>query len=158
MKSTAPRGVNLAKKTGSENSPDTAGRLYVVLARLIRGLRRGAPLPVGHSSVSALAVIAEHGPLRIGDLAARESVSAPAMTRIVGALDTAGYTTREADRLDARASLISVTPEGRQFIHGTRSARSDELRSRLARLSPEQRRDLARALPALEQLARDELA
>ncbi|MGA8113623.1 MAG: MarR family transcriptional regulator, partial [Actinocatenispora sp.] len=85
---------------------DVASRLFVALSRLNRTLRREAPAPMGHSAVAALATIVSFGPLRPGDLAGREGVRAPTMTRVVAALEAAGYVVREADPADGRASLI----------------------------------------------------
>jgi DNA-binding MarR family transcriptional regulator len=135
---------------------DLAGRLYVVLARLTRTLRRREPAQLGHGAVAALATIEAHGPLRVGDLAAKEGVRAPTMTRIVAALAADGYVTREADPSDARASLVRATPGGTELVRGTRAARSRLLGRRLDALDPAQRAALAAALPVLEALVDDE--
>jgi DNA-binding MarR family transcriptional regulator len=115
-------------------------------------LRREAPALLGHSSVAALATIVWFGPLRSGDLAGREGVSAPTMTRVVAGLESAGYAVREPDPADGRAMLIRATAEGEQLINGNRSARSRVLRERIAALTPEHRAALLAALPALDAL------
>lgn len=137
---------------GPDPADDVAIRLYVVLARLTRTMRRQEPAQLGHGAIAALATIVRDGPLRVGDLAVREGVRAPTMTRIVAALAGDGYVTREPDPADARASLIEATPDGEELVSGTRAARSRLLGRRVAALPPEHRAALAAALPVLEEL------
>jgi DNA-binding MarR family transcriptional regulator len=134
---------------------DLTQHLFVAMSRLMRSLRRATPTPLGHSAVTALATTVVAGPLRAGDLAAREGVSAPTMTRIIAALETAGYVVRQPDPADGRASLVRATPEGEALITGNRSAIARVLRARVAALTAGQRAALAAALPALDSLADD---
>lgn len=142
---------------GSAAGPpvDPAVRLYVALSKMNRMLRREAPALLGHSAVAALATVAREGPLRSGDLAGREGVSAPTMTRVVDGLAAAGYVAREPDPADGRASLITVTTEGEQFLAGKLSARIEVLRHRLAGLPADRREALLAALPVLDALSDD---
>ncbi len=145
-----------AEHDTGRSDEDAAGRLFVAMSRLNRMLRREAPALLGHSSVAALATVVGFGPLRSGDLASREGVSAPTMTRVVVGLEAAGYVRREPDPADGRASLIRATHEGAELIRGSRSARSRVLRDRLAALSPGQRDALIAALPALDALTAED--
>jgi DNA-binding MarR family transcriptional regulator len=135
---------------------DAAARLYVALGRLVRMLRRTGTADVSPGAFSALAALNGAGPTRLGDLAAREGVAAPTMTRIVASLEDAGLMRRETDPQDRRAVLVAVTDAGAALIQGERSARSSELRRRVAGLSGPERAALLAALPVLEMLARDE--
>lgn len=130
-------------------------RLQVALARLVRLLRREAPTALGPGSLSTLATLAAEGPLRAGDLALREGVRPPTMTRIVGMLEDAGYVARTADPADGRAFLVQVTPTGAELVAGTKSARAVLLQTQLQALTPQQRAALAAALPALEALSEE---
>jgi len=131
---------------------DLPRRLQRVLGRLARILRREVPSALGPGSLSVLATLAVEGPLRPSDLAAREGVRPPTMTRMLTVLEDAGLVARTADPADRRASLIEMTPSGEQTLLATRSARADQLARRIERLGPEQRRALAEALPVLEEL------
>lgn len=135
---------------------DAASRLFVALSRINRMLRRDAPDQLGQGAVSVLATIVWYGPLRSGDLAAREGVSPPTMTRIVAGLETTGYACREADPADGRACLVRATTKGRELINGNSSATLDILRERVDRLPPDQRAALLAALPALDCLSADD--
>lgn len=149
---TARRAATATGYPAADEAEDLAGRLYVVLARLTRTLRRQEPAQLGHGAVAALATVVRDGPLRPGDLAVREGVRAPTMTRIVASLASDGYVTREPDPADARASLVRATPAGADLVTGTRAARSRLLSRRIADLPADRMAALAAALPVLEEL------
>jgi DNA-binding MarR family transcriptional regulator len=111
---------------------------------------------MGHGMLSALATLVAFGPMRLGDLANKESVAPPTLSRIVAGLVDAGYARREPDPVDGRAWLASATPEGERIISGVRSSRIQELQRRMERLGDEDRVALIAALPALERLLGDE--
>ena len=140
----------------SDEGADVAGRLSTVLGLLIRLLRRQAPAEVGPGSLAALATLVRSGPMRQGDLAAREGVAPPTLTRMVAALEESGYVVRRSDDQDRRAVLVSVTEDGARVVRAARAARAVVLRDRLERLAPGQAQALLAALPALEALADDD--
>jgi DNA-binding MarR family transcriptional regulator len=136
-----------------------ATRLYLAIARLSRWLRRQGAVhrgDLGHGGISALSTLSHSGPMRLGDLAYREQVAPPTLSRVVAALEEAGYAARDPDPDDRRASIIRATDEGVQVARGLRSARSAALEERLGRLPAKHRRALIAALPALEALADDD--
>ena len=134
---------------------DTA-RLYLSIGRLFRGLRRAGASGLGHSSMSVLATLVNCGSMRLGDLAIREGVAPPTLSRVVAALQDTGYVRREPDPADGRAWLVTVTEEGERIVYGTRSHQLRELRLRIERLSDAQRAALFGALEALEALAAED--
>lgn len=136
---------------------DETTRLYLAVGRLSRILRRSGSPGLGQGSISALATLAYKGPMRLGDLAAREGVAPPTLSRIIAALVESGYVMREADPQDGRASLVRATTAGEQIIAGVRSERLHELHNRLERLTDEQRTALAAAVPALEALVAEDV-
>jgi DNA-binding MarR family transcriptional regulator len=137
--------------TAGSGTAETSARLYLVLARLVRRLRREDPGPFGPGALSALATLAD-GPARLGDLAATEGVRAPTMSRIVDLLVAEGVAERVADPHDGRATLVRVTTSGAQMVAGARHARADHLTERLDRLSAKDLAALRAAMPALEAL------
>ena len=132
---------------------DLTERLLRALGRLTRMLRREAPAVLGQGAMSALHTLNADGPLRPSELAAREGVRPPTLTRILTVLEDGGYVARTPDPADGRASLVAVTELGTRTLLETRSARSSELARHLAALNDEERRILAQALPVLETLA-----
>jgi DNA-binding MarR family transcriptional regulator len=137
---------------------DTA-RLYIAVGRLSRSLRRigaGSSDELGHGAVSALTTLCKYGSMRLGDLAAREGVAPPTLSRIVAALVDGGYVRREPDPNDGRAFLVTPTAEGERIVSGLYSIRLRDLQKRIDRLSAEQWTALAAALPALEALVAED--
>jgi len=157
----APARADVAKHGGvalldDAVSDDAAGRLFIAIARLIRLMRRNAPVALSHGSITALATVVNEGPIRVGDLAAWEGVRAPTMTRIVDGLVVDGYAERIPDPADGRACLVRATPAGIEVLRGARTARAQVLAVALDRLSSQQRAAIVAALPAIEALCADE--
>jgi DNA-binding MarR family transcriptional regulator len=134
------------------SAQDVPARLYLAVGRLSRSLRRSGTPGLGHGSISALSTLVACGEMRLGDLAAKEGVAAPTMSRIIAALSETGYIQRTPDPADRRAWLVKATDEGERMVSGVRSTRVQELRRRIERLSDPQREALVTALPALEGL------
>ena len=131
------------------------------LERVI-GLFRSLSQPSGLSMTAAatLATLERNGPSRLTLLAAREGVTQPAMTQLISRLEDGGLVRREADPMDGRVVLVTITEEGRVTLARRRARRAEKLAVILARLSPEHRAALAAALPWLDALTarRDEPA
>ena len=149
----APRADAAGSPEGTTD--EVAGRLYVAVGRLVRVLRRTGTAEVSPGAFSSLAALSAAGPLRPGDLAVREGVAAPTMTRIVAGLEEAGYVRRAPDPQDRRAVLVQLTEAGADLLVSERSTRSRELRRRVEALSAADRAALVAALAALEHLGRD---
>ncbi len=135
---------------------DISARLYLAIGRLSRSLRRSGSTGLGHGSISALSTLANCGALRLGDLAGKEGVAAPTMSRIVANLVDSGYVRREPDPVDRRAWLVQATDDGERIVSGVRSTRVQELGRRLDRLAGPERDALVAAIPALEALLTEE--
>jgi DNA-binding MarR family transcriptional regulator len=135
-----------------ESTAELARALSFAIGRANRRmLAAGEGLGQGH--LNALATVFRVGPIRPGDLAQREFVSAPTMTRTLRDLEDRGLVTRTGDPDDRRSILVTVTEEGEHEVLRARSARADILAGLIEKLDPEDRRALADALPALEHLA-----
>jgi DNA-binding MarR family transcriptional regulator len=128
-------------------------RLRVAIARLSRRLRKHELAGLTPTKVSALATVWQAGPLRLGDLAAAERIAPSTLTRLVSALEEAGYLERCAVPGDARASTVDITPRGREVLERIKQESTVLLRESLLTLTGDELAALAAALPALEQLA-----
>jgi DNA-binding HxlR family transcriptional regulator len=73
-------------------------------------VRTVAAVPLDRAAVMVLQQLAEAGPVRPGELAARLEVEAPHVTRQVQRLQQVGYADRVPDPGDRRAQLIQLTP------------------------------------------------
>ncbi len=116
-----------------------------------RMLAAGKGLGQGH--LSALATIFRIGSVRPGDLAQREFVSAPTMTRTLRDLEERGLVARSPDPDDRRSIRVVVTPAGEHEVLRVRSARADILARLIEGLDPDDVAALHDALPALERIA-----
>lgn len=132
---------------------ELAARLRMTLGRLNRRVRQHGPQALSSSQASTLASVETLGPVRLGDLAAREGVTAPTQSRLVASLEQQGLLRRMPDPEDRRATLLDITAQGRRQLQRLRGERSAFLVAQLGRLSGEQRQALVTALDALETLA-----
>ncbi|MGZ4647298.1 MAG: MarR family winged helix-turn-helix transcriptional regulator [Blastococcus sp.] len=129
--------------------------LLLSLSRARRWLSRLAtdePASLGASGISALAQVVRNGPMRMSDLAARERITAPTLSRVIAGLVEHGYVERGADPQDARAAVLTATTAGEELVQGLHSRRTEELATRLGRLSDDDRAALLAAAPALRRL------
>ena len=134
---------------------EIANRLNSAAIHLLRRISRddGADGVTG-ARLSALSVLVFGGPLTIGQLARREGVAAPTITRIVDALVRDGLAERQAVEGDRRQSRIVATTTGRTLLERGRARRIRSLAAELESLSQLDLRDLDRALDLLERLER----
>jgi len=135
---------------------EAAARLRVAITRLQRQLRQQTVGDLTLSQWSALVTVEMHGPMRIGDLAEREGVSAPTATRLVASLEERGLLSRETDSTDRRSSYVSVTPAGVEQLDWARKVRTAKLAQRLATLDDADIERLLDVLPLLEALAAED--
>jgi DNA-binding MarR family transcriptional regulator len=132
---------------------ELAARLRMTLGRLNRRVRQHGPQTLSSSQASTLASVDALGPVRLGDLAAHEGVTAPTQSRLVASLEHQGLLRRMPDSDDRRATLLAITAQGRRQLEQLRGERSAFLVGQLGTLSAEQRVALVGALDALEALA-----
>ena len=130
-----------------------AEELRTAVLRTSRRLRYeaspGAVSPGQHAVLVALL----GGPRTPRQLAERERVKPPSMTRTVAGLEQLGLVTRANDPKDRRQVLLSLTEAGRASIEATRRRRTEWLARRLAGMDAEDGRILARAAELLQELA-----
>ena len=136
--------------------PQEIARLRVAIGRLHRRMVQRTSGNLTFSQTSALVAVEKIGPIRLGELAARERVAAPSMTRTVSGLVEAGLLNRVGDPQDGRSFLLSITELGRVFLSGLRTERNAALAEGVAQLSEAEFAALRAALPVLEHLAEQE--
>ncbi|MFI7504994.1 MarR family winged helix-turn-helix transcriptional regulator [Streptomyces sp. NPDC049687] len=125
-------------------------RALTRVAYLSAGARRHdwlaslAGVPLDRAAVAMLRRIAEHDPLRPGELAQVLAVQASHVTRQVQRLQRAGYVTRTPDPDDPRARRILLTPLGEEAVARLGDAGARGMQLVLADWSPAELRLLAR--------------
>lgn len=121
------------------------------LARRLRQLRDDA-LELNANQLSAMGVLLNSGDLLMGELAARELVQPPSMTRIVNGLEARGLVVRQGDPHDKRQSLVTLTAAGRQVLLDNRRLRDQWLTRRIAELDQDERDVLRQAVAILNKM------
>jgi DNA-binding MarR family transcriptional regulator len=131
-----------------------ASRLRLAVVRLTRRLRaQRVNSAISLTQVSALSTLHKCGPLTPGELAAKEGVQPPSMTRVIAALEEYGFATRRPHPTDGRQAIVELSPSGLDYINEEVSAREAWLDKRLAELTPEERGVLSRAAEIIDRMA-----
>ena len=119
--STPPTRDEVAERPGDD--------LVAALTSLVTHLKRRS----GDPEISARAFLLGHvdrlAPVRATDLAEHVALDLSTISRHLRALEDAGLLTRSPDPDDRRASLLSVTDEGRHYIERAVRARTALLAS-----------------------------
>ncbi|WP_067674833.1 MarR family winged helix-turn-helix transcriptional regulator [Nocardia miyunensis] len=123
-----------------------ASDVYLAVGRITRLLRRAGDTSLSPGSAAALGTLVRCGPMRLGDLAAAERVTAPTMSRIVTQLEKGGYIRRAPDPIDGRAHVLSATAPAQDMVNGITSARIQRFAEALDKLPDDERRILATTL------------
>lgn len=133
-----------------------ASRLRAAVGPLERQLRQTTPSPYTPTQMSILGAIYRYGPIALSELAKRERLSLPTVSKAVGSLHEAGVVERTADD-DRRVWLATLSDAGLSWIEESRARRNEWLAERIATLSAPERAALAVAVPVLERLLEAEL-
>ncbi|MFI9383977.1 MarR family winged helix-turn-helix transcriptional regulator [Kutzneria sp. NPDC052558] len=136
------------------NEPALASRLRLAVVRLNRRLRaQRTNSSVTLTQVSALSALRKCGPLTPGELAAKEGVQPPSMTRVISALEDYGFVSRRPHPTDGRQAIVELTDQGSAYLRAEVSAREAWLDSRLAELDDSERELLAHAAEIIDRMA-----
>jgi DNA-binding MarR family transcriptional regulator len=131
---------------------ELADALRLAIGRLARKLRQQSLGDMTPSQRSVLASLDRHGPMRLGELARVENISAPSLSGIVGRLEARGLVSRDDDPDDARSVIVAATPEAISELALARRERTALLMRAVASLTPDERMALAAVLPILDRM------
>src|SRR5919109_1682355 len=130
-----------------------ADTLRPVLLRVGRELRREArAVGVSPEQVALLVAIKYAPGIGIRELASRERVSPPAMTKHVDRLERDGLVDRSPSDADRRRVGLTLTEEGHRVLRRVRSRRTAWLSSRLRGLEPDELAAIEAAIQPLSRL------
>lgn len=143
------------QKPGTKSNPPgpLAVELRIAIMRTSRRLRTEASGDaVSPGQYSVLAAI-QRGSMTLRQLADREHMQAPSMTRIVNALEDMGLVARKDHPTDGRQVLVEITEAGLAAITDARTRRTAWLAQRVAALDPGDRAVLRQAARILQELS-----
>jgi DNA-binding MarR family transcriptional regulator len=132
-----------------------AADLLSVVARINRLATQRVRMQLPYAQARLLSMIEDQDAARISDLAALDHCSQPTMTAQVRRLELAGLVSRITDPTDARAVLISITPEGVAVLADVRADRGAVIDPYLERLPEADRQTLADAVRVMRSLLDD---
>ena len=121
------------------------------LARRLRNQRADQSMSIGR--LATLGTLERHGPLTPSELAAHERVQPPSMTRILAALEEAGFVSRTDHPTDRRQVLVALSPAGKALLREDRRRRDAWLAQRMRELTAEDLAILREAAAVLNRLA-----
>jgi DNA-binding MarR family transcriptional regulator len=138
----------------AEDERSLASRVRLAVVRLGRRLRaQRTSSTVTLTQFSAMSTLKKCGPMTPGELAAKEVVQPPSMTRVIAALEETGYVSRRPHPTDGRQSIVELTDDGLAYVLADISAREAWLDKRLAELTEAERRTLAEAAEIIDRMA-----
>jgi DNA-binding MarR family transcriptional regulator len=130
---------------------DVADRLHSAAIHVLRLVRvQDAATGVAPARLSALSVIVFAGPISLKDLARAEQVRPPTMSRIVDALESAGFARRTTNPEDRRAVTIAATPKGAAILQQGRKRRVQTLAQVVTGLTAKELKELEHGLSVLQ--------
>ncbi len=167
-----PRAVEPADRTGGGRlvapAPDGRGgpdghvaasdegaELTELVHALLHALRRDAAERFGPPAATPgqqrllRALQRAGGPRRLGELAQVLDVAPRSVTAKVDQAEAEGQVRRVPDPADRRATLVELTPAGRDALARVSAERSVGAAERLARLTPDERAELLRLMRLL---------
>jgi DNA-binding MarR family transcriptional regulator len=118
--------LNPDARAGGPGRP-TEEELQRALIRLGRGLR--AAYRTDPAAVGVVYHLASSGPMRVSTLAEALILDISTTSRHVTGLEAGGLLTREPDPGDRRATLITLTEAGREFLANALDERVTKLRA-----------------------------
>lgn len=137
---------------GDTSAAELAGLLRLAVLRLGRRLRANpADAAVGPGGRAVLGTLRDRGPLSPGELARRETVQPPAMTRVLAALEAQALISRSPHPTDRRQSVVTLTEAGSRLVQEIQT-REAWLAERIKTLPAADRAVLEAALPVLDRL------
>jgi DNA-binding MarR family transcriptional regulator len=146
--------VSYANEVTDVQASTLTSRLRLAVVRLNRRLRaQRANSTVSLTQVSAMSTLYKCGPLTPGELATKEGVQPPSMTRVLSALEDMGIVSRKPHPSDGRQAIVELTDLGRQMVVEDITAREVWLDHRLATLTEEERAVLSRAAEIIDRMA-----
>jgi DNA-binding MarR family transcriptional regulator len=140
--------------SGDMHERSLASRLRLAVVRLNRRLRaQRVGDDVTLTQVAALSTLYKCGALTPGQLAAKEGVQPPSMTRVIAALEEMGFVERRPHPTDGRQAIVELSEDGLAYVRKAISVREAWLDRQLAELGEEELDVLSRAAEIIDRMA-----
>lgn len=143
-KKASPRAASSPGRPGEGPDPFRLVRYSHIFSSAIREiletslLREATPLPLSQTQFQLLKLMAINGRHQIGDVAQFLGVSAPAATKNIDKLERLGLVRRSPLEGDRRATMLSVSLQGRKLVRRYEELKTDRLAPILESFTPEE--------------------
>lgn len=148
----------------SEDDLTAVSTLRAAVLRLSRRLRYGTLAPdvaqggqegetLSPTEMSVLGTLFRCGSSTPGELARKEHVQPPSMTRIIAMLESKGLVRRDPHPADRRQIVVTQTDQAREILEESRRRKNAWLAELASGLTEEEWQILRAAAPILERLA-----
>jgi len=138
----------------SEDDLAAVTALRGAVMRLARRLRhRQVERSLSSAEMQVLGILARSGPATPGELARKEQVQPPSMTRIIALLEEKDLVRREPHPQDRRQVIVTATESAAEILVESRRLRDAWLADLARGLTEEEWARLRSAAPVLERLA-----
>ena len=131
---------------------ETAARLRRAVTQLNRRLRQSSLGGVSPAQASMLSSIEKLGSPSLGELAIREQVQPPSVTRMIRTLEDVGFVVLVPDSDDRRSTRVKLTTTGRRELSVIRRRKTEFLETKLRSLSPDEQIHATQLVDLLERL------
>jgi DNA-binding MarR family transcriptional regulator len=132
-----------------------AEQLYLAIQHSARRFQSlDGELGLSAARFSVLATLRYSGPQRLGDLARREGVAQPTMSKLVAGLERDCLVARRADSNDHRGVIVELTPDGTALVRRARARKIDWIGKVLRECDPGDAQATGRTAARLDQAAR----
>ena len=135
-------GPSHREATGVTNPSDDIEQQLLRLTRRTQAIHvrtSSGEVILERSSYGILCLILDEGPQRLGTIAIAFTLDPSTITRQVQAVEKAGLAVKTVDPSDRRASLLSLTDQGREAIETARAYRREILGNVISDWSDEER-------------------
>jgi len=135
--------TDLPRAEGYEKLPSLlrSAHIFATTVREIletKLLREVSPAPLTLSQFHLLKLVSFDGQQKMGQLADFLGVSPPAATKSIDKLEGLGLVTRSRSTGDRRATLLSVSPEGRRLVEAYEALKTSRLSPVLGDFQPDE--------------------
>ncbi len=121
------------------------------LSRRLRHLRVDQTMSL--AEMSAIGTLVRCGAMPLGELARKEHVRPPSMTRIIAVLQDRGLVRLEPHPQDRRQKVVAATDQAQAILDASRSQRNEWLSQLAVHLDEDEWARLRDAAPVLHKLA-----
>lgn len=141
----------MSQRSCSDDRDDTLADAFRSVARLLRqaSVESLSQWDLTPSQFRALRAVLHHDALRPSELSDHLRIAPRSTTEVLDDLAAKGLVERRPDPEDRRATLVTPTEHGKVVAEQIRSARGSESARVFAKLTPDDRAQLARILGEL---------